>query len=780
MESETIDPSRRILETMRRALLLSLGMAGSSFASFLGDWKIWSPVQTARMAVLRTGKTIMAATTGGVVEWDPVLSKGFVHTGLQNLPSLDIASIVADSSGRIWAICTDGNVAYLDAGASSWTSGLNSVVGSYPTSGWTFNPGAATFWKGYLVLGGPKGLSLFSTNPTDSNYLKAVDNIYAFGSIKDGVTSVMAQNDTLWVSTPEGLAYATDPVWNTDSASKHIGKAGYYLSADRWTVAAAATKGNYTLLRDSTGVHLGNSGQWTDDSKHLRIDGVNFSWKGGSANVPGANQALSTPWGYFLSTTGQGLQLLTSDGRLQTLRPDGALPNQIPHSVAMGSDGTLFYSVVSPTGTLWSQQSNGPWIADTIKLTLPDSKGNPVVTTPVWDENETVGQFRKELSIGPKGEIILLAYGGGPWAGDVRGTGVLVSTSRGNWSSWSTSQDTCLNYLPSSVPSSFGVTAMSARSDSSGTWISALGQANPTPRIQFLPAGGSAHPTCLELHEADLGPQGGLYVYDFISAGGDLWLATNIGLVRVPNPSPTYPPNVAQGISSWPDPSSAPILLRVTKMGIGGTTWIIGAGVGTLGAHTLGGARTDTFFTVTGIDQVYTALSVDALGQLWAGGDKGIDIYSVSLDENNHPLFQRIRNRVTKSDGLPDNSIIDLQLDPVSGKALIATAGALSLWTSPYRLSPTRLSKSSIKVWPNPVRLRQNRTLFVDGATPNADFDLLAADGTLVLHQSHSKSSYGLFQIDLPTDMSKLRPGVYYWSLKDSKNSAHGPLLIGE
>ena len=778
MESETIEPSRRILEPMRRALLLSLGMAGSSFA-FFGDWKIWSPVQTARMSAPRYAggsiKSIFAGTSGGVVEWDPVLSKGTVHTGLQDLPSLDIASIVADSSGRIWAVCTDGHLAVLDAGASSWTR-----LDNYLVTKWTFSPGAATYWKGYLVLGGANGLSLFSTIPTDKDSLTAVDNVSAFGSFRDTVTSVMAQGDTLWVSLPEGLAYATDPVWNTDSASKHIGKAGYYLSADRWTQKPATTRGNYTLLRDSTGVHLGIAGQWSDFSNGLKIDAGKFSWNGGSAIIPGANHALSTPWGEFVSTSGQGLQLLTTDGKLQTLHPDGALPNQVPHSVAIGSDGTLFFSAVSPTGTLWSRQSNGPWVPDTIRVKLPDNSGNSVVTTPSWDENETVGRHRHELSIGPKGERIVLAYGGGPWSGGVRGTGVLVSTSTGAWSSWSANQDTCLNFLPPAVPSIFGVAAISARSDSSGTWISEIGQANSTPRIQFLPAGGTSRPTCLELHEADLGPQDGLYINDFVSAGAALWLATNLGLVRVPNPSPSYPPSVAQGISSWPDPSSSTLLNRVTKMAIGGSTWIVGAGTGALGAHSLGGTKTDTFFTLSGLDQAYTALAVDALGQLWAAGDQGIDIYSVSLDENSHPSFQRIGKRVTKIDGLPDNNVIDLELEPATGRALIATASALSLWTSPFRPATARLAKSTIKVWPNPVRLRQNRTLFVDGATPNADFDLVAADGTLVLHQNHSKSSYGLFQIDLPTNMSKLRPGVYYWSLKDSKNAAHGPLLIGE
>jgi hypothetical protein len=77
------------------------------------------------------------------------------------------------------------------------------------------------------------------------------------------------------------------------------------------------------------------------------------------------------------------------------------------------------------------------------------------------------------------------------------------------------------------------------------------------------------------------------------------------------------------------------------------------------------------------------------------------------------------------------------------------------------------------------VRLRSEKTLYVDGATADSRFDLLASDGTLVMHLDASKMEGGQFQIPLPAP-SKLRPGLYYWSLKDSKGSVRGPLLIAE
>ena len=122
--------------------------------TFLGDWKIWSSAQTARMAVLRSDGTVLAATTGGVEEWDPTANKGTIYTGQQGISSLDVASLVADSMGSIWAICTDGHVAALPPGDFSWVA-----LDNYVTMGWSFSPGAATFWKvgprgGYLVVGG--------------------------------------------------------------------------------------------------------------------------------------------------------------------------------------------------------------------------------------------------------------------------------------------------------------------------------------------------------------------------------------------------------------------------------------------------------------------------------------------------------------------------------------------------------------------------------------------------------------------------------------------------
>jgi len=757
---------------MRRALLFSLGMICSSHA-FVGDWKIWSSVQTARMAVLRSDGTVLAATTGGVEAWNPTTGTGTIQTGLQGVPSLDVASLVADSIGSVWAICTDGHVAALPPGGFSWVP-----LDNYVSMGWSFSPRAATFWKvgprgGYLALGGPKGLSLYADTGNsfvDTNHV-AVDNIYTFGAYTDTVLAVMAQHDTIWVAIPEGLAYATDPVWNTDSASKHIGRPGYYLSADRWTVLASPTRGDYTLVRDSTGVHLGILGQqWTDYADGLGIDGSTFTWRGGSATVPGAVQAIATPKGYFLATSGQGLVQL-ANGTVTALHPDGTLPDNLPYSVAVGPDHTFYHLTGDGSSTrLWKLPTGASgWRSDTLQVPSPDHPGTTI--HPVWTYSYALSYPQpKVLATGPQGEVVVASWG------DITSHGgFLVSPATGGWSLWNRSNDTCFQNF--STDAAYGVVSSSVHPAAAGVWGSTQLQTGVAPLVYF-PSTGDKTPTCLDFDATSVVGSGVLPAIDLDQVGNDLWLATYVGLVQIKNAAPSNPPQTVGTVSHWPlNASTPPQFLRLATYPLGGRTWILAAGAGVLGILPSDPSSTDTIVRAPGATQIYKALAVDAQGQVWAAGGNGIDIFSLQMDSTT-PVF-RLLQSVTQRDGLPDNDIRDLALDSASGKALIATASGLSLWTSPFRPVPVRLSKSTIKVYPNPVRLLRNQPLFVDGATANANFDLIAADGTLVLHVDHGKSTDGLFQIP-PSAISGLRPGVYYWSLKDSRNSAHGPLLVGE
>lgn len=744
---------------MRRTLLLPLSLACSSVAS-TGDWKIWSMAGSARMTVFRTGQTVLAATSGGVISWDPATSTGKVLTNLDGLPTLDIASLVSDSAGNVWAAGSDGRMAFLQPGASFWTS-----VGSYHSSGWQFSPGAATFWNGHVVLGGPQGLTLFSTKD-----LAAADYVSAFGSLRDTVTAVYASGDSLWVATPSGMAIATDPVWGTDSAASHLGRAGYFLNSVKWTFVRPplpdSLRLRYRIRRDSTGVHQVLEGQWSDYDRSLqglKLEYGLFTAPDVQVDVPGALDAVRTPWGYFLSSSTRGLVQILADGTVRSLSPSGVLPDALPVAVAMSSDGTP--SFLSGDGTytrVWTRVQSGDWIPDTIRAALP--KGGAVANISWFLSGDTLVPA-KPLARGPGGEMVV-----GSWEEPRTGGGFLVSGSAGSWKIWNNANDTCL-----ALNSANGVSVRSLHPGSAGVWGS-LFVNDPDRPLVHLPSSGDRTPGCLLV---DASPVLGttspsFHANDLLESGDSLWLATNEGLLRVQGirttPGAT---RSATKVVGWTRQESLTRLLAITA---NGTRWIVAVGSGFLGAMPANATASDTFQASQKTSQSYLALAQDAVGHVWAAGNLGLDIWTPGVTDSGTLKFTLSRT-IRFEDGLPNERIIGLGLDSATGRAIIATSGALALWTSPYRPVPSRLSRSSIRVWPNPVRLRQHRSLFVDGATLSAEFDLFSADGTRVMHQESSQSA--TIQIPLPTT-NKLRPGIYYWSLKDLRGSVHGPLLVGE
>ena len=746
---------------MRRAISLSLLLIPATSFAVLGDWKIWSPVNSARMTVFRSPQTVLAATTGGVVSWDPTTSIGKVMTGIDGLPTLDMAGIVSDSSGNIWAVGVDGRLAVLEAGASFWTS-----LGSYATTGWQFSPGAVIFWNGYLVLGGPKGLSLFSTKNR-----VAADYASTFGTLADTVTGVFASGDSLWVSTPSGLAIASDPVWATDSADKHIGTAGYFLNSLKWSFRNPPLPVNnprlsYRIRRDSTGVHQVLTEQWSNYNpslQGLKLEYGQFTAPDQKATVMGAQDAVSTTWGYFLSTSSDGLVQLDKNGAILKLPIQGALPDRLPFAVAMAKDGTPTQLATDGASTrVWRRTPSGSWQSDTIRNRLPSSPNTWI--TPTWAFVYDIAISRKVMTFGPGGELVV-----GSWEDPRSGGGLLVSDAAGSWTQWNHDNDTC---IPLNSPA--GVSVRSVSPGRTGVWASSYVNSAQQPLV-FLPSSGNRTPQCLSFDPVPFtGPDKPFFVNDFLEGSDALWLATSAGLLKVPHPAPSTAPTATTGILQW---SSAP-LNRLTFNVLGGSTWIVAAGSGFLGALPANASNTDALVSVNNITQAYLGLVTDALGNVWAAGDKGLDIWGMTLSDSSSLKFDKIRS-IHFADGLPDELIYDIALDSASGKALIATRSGLALWTSPYHSVPARLAKSSIRVWPNPIRLRQHKALYGAGAPLGAEFNLMAADGTLVLHKDRSQSLSGTFQIDLPS-ISHLRPGIYYWSLKDANGTVHGPLLVGE
>lgn len=753
---------------MRRALLLIIGFSSISSA-FLGDWKIWTSNNNARNSVQR-GNSILTATSAGIQDWDPIRGTGRIHTTLQGLPGVDFAGLVASTGGdTIWAVSVDGHLSVLLPGSAFWEQ-----AGSYFNSKWPFTPGCALYNKGILVLGGPSGLTFFRASDR-----VAIDNVPSFKGVHDTVKAVAVDHDTIWVQLGSGVLRS-----NPDNAGwAGIGQVGHYLTDPaRWEWASR--KAGAVIVSDSTGTHADTlaTSVWRDASNHLRIHDTmvvwdnnsypqqRFEWPGGSVSIPDAKSAIATPWGFFVSSSSRGLVQVGPDGSTKAIHTESSFPNPIiPLHVGIQKDGTLIAVSEDYPATVWRRSLNGTWSGDTILLT---SKSNPVPHSTGFDRNESIGRYRRMLDLDAQGYLNLGFYG--------VGGGFDRESVPKSWQYWSTPDNPCFVLANSTDPEG-GSASISIRSVSGGIYYSQVPTEWTDPNtIAFLPVGGSQW-SCFLIPT----PVTFYLVRDFFESDKSLWMATRKGLARLELPIPHFTTApVLLTPRTYGTTASEEGLHRLAGITVDGIPGVLVAGDKVLGVvfPDESGGR-DSLVQAEGIDQDYRALAVDSRNQVWAAGSLGLDIFNLAWDSDStgsvtKPVFQHVR-RVTTADGLPENSIFDLALDPASGRAVIATAQTITSWASPYKPLPDRLEKSRVKVWPNPLRLRQHRYLNVDGATASSQFDLFASDGTHVLNLRKERLSNGTFRYEVP-DPSKLRPGLYFWSLKDNHSSLRGPLLVGE
>ncbi|MBK8804958.1 MAG: hypothetical protein IPN71_23385 [Fibrobacteres bacterium] len=744
---------------MRHSVTFLLALQ-SLVSANLGDWKIWTSTNSARNAVVR-GQTVLVATGGGVVEWSASRAKQKLYTTLDGLPEINTISVLADESGAVWAVGASGRLAKLAPGSSTWES-----TGSYAASAWTFNTAATTYWKGFLILGGSKGLSLFSTTAK-----VAMDNISSIQGKTVQFASALVVNDTLWVGTDKGTAYCAPDQAGWEKA----GTPGHYLTDPaRWHWVNDVP--GQIILRTADAAVIVNPGLWADGVRNFATDGQRFVWKGGQALIPGAIHAVEAPGaGFVISSYLVGPAFVNPDGSWKPMEVEGAFPfHPLPISVSIDAKGNLFALAQNSSRAAIASRPVGSyaWTLDTIQFKAPDSTGAQVTVFPWWDIGETRGRIRIGMDIDVSGRIAAAT-----WAAFPTTTGIFLSSQPNKWSRIHHGADTCLHELTPDGKS-IGTALQAVRSREDGLWFSELipseTKGNFPLRIHHLPTGSNGPLTCLDLPLLTSEYK----TFDLLPLGQDLWLGTSEGIKRFANFRRSFtgpaltPPTTPVG-------AGATDFFRMERFTLAGKEWILAAGTTTLG---LIDPVTDTFHAATsGADQTYRALAVDSKNQIWGAGNAGIDIFRVSLEQDTAgavaPLFEKIR-RISRVDGLPENEILDLRLDSASGRALITTESAVVLWASPYRPVTKKLDPAKVKVWPNPVRLSQNRVLFVDGVTEQAEFHLLAQDGTLVYHLPSGRQTTGMFQLELPPTKN-LRPGLYFWAVKDGNTVARGPLIIG-
>lgn len=118
-----------------------------------------------------------------------------------------------------------------------------------------------------------------------------------------------------------------------------------------------------------------------------------------------------------------------------------------------------------------------------------------------------------------------------------------------------------------------------------------------------------------------------------------------------------------------------------------------------------------------------TALAVDPANRKWIGTQEGAWLFNESADELIHHF-------TAANSPLLSDSILDIEINPMSGEVFFATEGGIAS----YREAATMASKdhSQVKIFPNPVEPGFNGLVGITGLVENAEVRITDISGNLV------------------------------------------------
>lgn len=149
--------------------------------------------------------------------------------------------------------------------------------------------------------------------------------------------------------------------------------------------------------------------------------------------------------------------------------------------------------------------------------------------------------------------------------------------------------------------------------------------------------------------------------------------------------------------------------------------------------------------------QIITDIVVDGANNKWIG-TSGSGIFYISSDG------QKTYNIFTKENSpLPNNTIIDIDIDPNTGEVFIATEGGMVS----YRGSATKGTENleNVYAFPNPVRPEYSGQVSISGLMDKCNVKITDIEGNLV-HEAISEG--GTIQWDTTAfGKYKVASGVY-------------------
>ena len=298
--------------------------------SVIGEWDSYTSVLNVR-DILAIDNSILAASSGGLVEYDKTTGQFQTYTIKDGLSRNDIQCMALDNYHRIWL-----GMSSPDGEINIWNNQVKTVEEVFNS----FDFGNELTSIESIVFTGNKAFAAYRHNVDwGIAYFKIIDGEYryqdrleAFPFGVSGINSLQVLNDTLWLAASTGLLYAD--LNQTDLKPK-----------DAWQIINLSESGNVSKVISYYGKILFN------------IDNKIYETRDGNSYLLNDNQTKSIN-DLFLDNDGE-LHILTSSGidRFNS----GSWTRKVTVSATkciFDSDNILWGS--SENHCLWSEQAGKP------------------------------------------------------------------------------------------------------------------------------------------------------------------------------------------------------------------------------------------------------------------------------------------------------------------------------------------------------------------------------------------------------------------------------------
>ena len=176
----------------------------------------------------------------------------------------------------------------------------------------------------------------------------------------------------------------------------------------------------------------------------------------------------------------------------------------------------------------------------------------------------------------------------------------------------------------------------------------------------------------------------------------------------------------------------------------------------------------------------YTSIDVDVHGNLWVGTTNQ-GVFRLTPKKGS-PDTLTVKQFTTK-DGLLDNYVTDVSIDPVFGVAWFAHEKGVSYYRrndlKDARDNMTDLAKADVRAYPVPFRPGIHALLTIDGIAENSTVSIYNRGGALVKSFRDQDVLGGKIEWDGREKTGKfVAPGVYYYVVKNGSTVKKGKFII--